>query len=75
MKNPFESGHIKNYVLFYVSVVIVMILFFMAATLLREEKDIEKKVFMKDYNSTSIIKVESQEVKKVSKFKLLDKAY
>ena len=75
MQNPFESGHIKNYVLLYSSIVVIMILFFILTSLLREEKNIEKKVFMSDSNTSSIQKKEIQEVKKISKFKLLDKSY
>ena len=46
MENPFESGHIKNYILAYVSVVVIMILFFIATTLFHETKVLEKKVFV-----------------------------
>lgn len=78
--NPFESGHIKNYILFYVAVVAIMVLFFIATTLFNEEGEkIEKKTF--DTNATSANKQmlnaatskESQTQEK--RFKLLDKAY
>jgi len=75
MENPFESGHIKNYVLLYVSIVVIMVLFFIASTLFNEIEVQEKKVF--DVN-TSV----SQEDKRVvtidvnrSRFKLMDRAY
>ncbi len=74
MKNPFESGHIKNYILFYASIVVIMILFFVASTLFHEVKDVDKKVF----NTQSVEKNTTvQEVEKDAtfKFKLLDKAY
>ncbi|MDO8453674.1 MAG: hypothetical protein Q7S59_03780 [Sulfurimonas sp.] len=45
MENPFESGHIKNYILLYVSVVVIMILFFIASTLFNEVESVDKKVF------------------------------
>lgn len=40
--NPFDSGHIKNYILLYVSVVVIMVLFFIAGELFIEETTIEK---------------------------------
>jgi hypothetical protein len=45
MNNPFESGHIKNYILLYASVVVIMILFFIASTLFNDVKKMEKKTF------------------------------
>jgi len=45
MDNPFESGHIKNYVLSYASVLIIMALFFVASTLFHEVEPVEKKIF------------------------------
>ncbi|WP_321778752.1 hypothetical protein [Sulfurimonas sp.] len=72
MQNPFESGHIRNYILFYVGIVVIMILFFITATLFREAKDIEKKVFKAEKASTLTNK---KKVKKEVKFKLLNKAY
>ena len=78
--NPFESGHIKNYILFYVAVVAIMMLFFIATTLFNEEGEkIEKKTF--DTNVTSANKqmlnaATSKEPQTQEKrFKLLDKAY
>jgi len=75
MQNPFESGHIKNYVLLYASVVVIMILFFIASTLFNEVEIIEKKEFNTDIKENTPqdpeIKVQSEK----PKFKLLDKAY
>ena len=72
IENPFESGHIKNYVLFYVAVVVIMVLFFLATTLFHEESEkIEKKTF--DTNVSIVPTKESQTQEKC--FKLLDKAY
>lgn len=77
IENPFESGHIKNYLLLYASVVVIMILFFIATSLFHEVEEVEKKSF--DTNSTLEIKSQTQtplqEHKKQTEFKLLDKAY
>jgi len=78
IENPFESGHIKNYILLYVSVVVIMILFFAASTLFNDDtKKIEKKSF--DVNAslekTSQQKQEVVETSEKKKFKLLKKAY
>ena len=74
MKNPFESGHIKNYMLLYVSIVVIMILFFIASTLFHDVEHVEKKVFSTE-KSESIKEVKKVEQKQTRKFKLLDKAY
>ncbi len=52
MQNPFESGHIKNYILLYVSVVVIMILFFIASTLFHDVENMEKKKFNAELNLT-----------------------
>lgn len=73
MQNPFESGHIKNYILLYVSVVVIMILFFIATTLFHDVKSVDKKVFnttVKEKNSS-----EKEDTKPSKKFKLMEKAY
>ncbi|MBU1657445.1 hypothetical protein KKG72_00115 [bacterium] len=74
MQNPFESGHIKNYILLYASVVVIMVLFFVASTLFHDVAEVEKKVF-----DTNVTKSFSKEIKadenSTSQFKLLDKAY
>ena len=77
MQNPFESGHIKNYILAYASVVIIMVLFFIASTLFNDIEEVEKKVF--DVNISKVMK--SEKLRKnivevnASRFKLMDKAY
>ena len=77
MENPFESGHIKNYVLLYVSIVVIMVLFFIASSLFNEVELQEQKVF--DFNASAII--EDRRVMKnidevnSSRFKLMDKVY
>jgi hypothetical protein len=81
MQNPFESGHIKNYMLLYGAVVVIMILFFIASSLFYEVEEIEKKEFATKELNASHAKIvetqveESQEDNTTPKFKLLDKAY
>ena len=76
MQNPFESGHIKNYILLYVSVVIIMVLFFIASTLFNDVQQQEKKVFNKEVNKDlKYNRLEESKIDEVKKFKLLDKAY
>lgn len=77
MQNPFESGHIKNYILLYVSVVVIMILFFVASSLLHDVPYVEQKIFETDISQESMqnkeyeTKIETNS----TKFRLLDKAY
>ena len=76
MQNPFETGHIKNYVLLYVSVVVIMVLFFIASTLFHDVEQIEKKTF--DNNNTNFQKEKkkeqkSKDAKENGKFSLLNK--
>ena len=77
MDNPFESGHIKNYVLSYASVVVIMVLFFIASTLFNEVQDVDKKVF--DTNITQVPN-EKKVMKNIDEvngsiFKLMPKSY
>ncbi|MDF1884064.1 hypothetical protein JHD49_08945 [Sulfurimonas sp. SAG-AH-194-C21] len=75
MQNPFESGHIKNYLLLYASIVVIMILFFIASTLFNDIKDVKKKEF--NTKTTQSKEVVTQEIDEESspKFRLLDTAY
>ncbi len=79
MDNPFESGHIKNYILAYASVVVIMVLFFIASTLFNEIKEVDKKVF--DTNTTNITKQNSEKIMKnidevnSSRFQLINHSY
>ena len=75
MENPFESGHIKNYILFYSSIVVIMVLFFIAATLFNEVKDVEKKIFSTQEVESKSVEAEEGVKENKLKFKLLDKAY
>ncbi len=79
MENPFENGHIKNYILLYASVVVIMVLFFIATTLFNEdEKNIEKKVFNTEVNASQMqVKEDKKEAAHAAqpKFKLLKEAY
>jgi len=82
MQNPFESGHIKNYILLYSSVVVIMVLFFIASTLFNEVTVAEKKVFPTQSKESNITTVKND--KKImtnidevngSRFKLMPKSY
>ena len=79
MQNPFETGHIKNYILLYASVVVIMILFFIATTLFHDAKSIETKVFNSDIESSELVdkreKVSQDESNKTQRFKLLERSY
>jgi len=73
MDNPFESGHIKNYIMAYVSVVVIMILFFIASTLFYDVKEVKTKEFKVAPKQSLYIKKE--DIKKDKTFKLLKKGY
>nr|WP_321268123.1 hypothetical protein [uncultured Sulfurimonas sp.] len=79
MKNPFESKHIKNYILLYVSVVVIVILFFIATKIFRQNKEIDKKVFIKEttqsIDASREIEKNEEEPSLTSKIKLMDKSY
>ncbi|ADN08703.1 hypothetical protein [Sulfurimonas autotrophica] len=76
IENPFESGHIKNYILLYASVVVIMVLFFIATTLFNDVDKVEKKSFNTDVSTIKKLQTsEKNTPKKEKKFKLLDKAY
>jgi uncharacterized protein YacL len=76
MKNPFESGEIKNYLLLYAGVVVIMVLFFIATSLFFETKEVEKKEFATIANSDQSVKHKKhKEIKRTSSnIKLLDKS-
>lgn len=75
MQNPFESGHIKNYILLYASVVVIMILFFIASTLFQEVKEVEPKVFSTENKNKNEKVISVEDKNTTSRFKLLQKAY
>ncbi len=81
IENPFESGHIKNYVMAYVAVVVIMVLFFIASTLWRDATTLPKKEFEhKSTNTTGATRIQTKEdVQKnrpaKSRIKLLEKGY
>ena len=78
MQNPFESGHIKNYILLYASVIVIMILFFIASTLYHDVQKINKKTFNNDnteFKNNRLKNIKNEKEKESSKFRLLDKAY
>ena len=80
IENPFESGHIKNYLLAYASVVVIMILFFIASTLFHDVKEIEKKEFEKK-TPVKVINEDINDTQDTNKttwksgLKLMDKVY
>ena len=73
--NPFESGQIKNYIMAYVSVVVIMILFFVASTLFNDVKKVKKKKFENSPNKTMRVETKEKTKKKDKTFKLLQKGY
>jgi hypothetical protein len=78
MQNPFESGHIKNYILLYSSVVVIMVLFFIASTLFNDIKPVEKKEFQIQSDKEISDEREKKGLDNNSsgfKFKLLKQAY
>ena len=74
MENPFESGHIKNYLLLYASIVVIMILFFIASSLFNDVESVEKKVFNTEIKEEVVLD-DAEEEDSTPVFKLLDKAY
>lgn len=76
IENPFESGHIKNYILLYASVVVIMILFFFASTLFHDVDKVEKKNFNTDVSAIQKLQSTKKTTpKQEKKFKLLEKTY
>ena len=79
MENPFESGHIKNYILLYAGVVVIVVLFFIASSLFnKDETKITKKVFNTEINTSQINKnAEKEKTSHVTqrRFKLLKETY
>lgn len=54
MENPFEAGHIKNYLLLYASVVVIVILFFIASTLFHEIQNVDQKKISNEVKDKNI---------------------
>ena len=78
IQNPFEDGHIKNYILLYASVVVIMVLFFIATTLFHDVSSIDKKVFKEDKNSSANVDKREDNLEQNSskkRFKLLERGY
>ena len=76
IENPFESGHIRNYILAYVAALVIVILFFIASSLFNDVKTHPKK----EFNTTKPAslhakKTEDKNEPKKTPIKLLDKAY
>lgn len=80
-KNPFSKEQIKNYLLLYAAIVVIMILFYFLNTLLSEQKQHEKRLF--DTNVSSTIEEAAGIAKEVpetnssekNRFRLLEKGY
>lgn len=76
MENPFENGHIKNYILLYVSVLVIVILFFIASSIFNDIEDVETKVFNTEIKKKSIeAKEKGAKEKFTPTFKLMEKVY
>ncbi len=75
MENPFESGHIKNYILLYASIVVIMVLFFIATTLFNDVEQHKKKQFNTEKKEQVQVVEKNSTKSKKFKFKLLEKAY
>ncbi|MEA1892564.1 MAG: hypothetical protein U9N33_07635 [Campylobacterota bacterium] len=75
MKNPFESGHIKNYIFAYIGVVVIMVLFFIASTLFHDVQSVDKKKFEVGTKSKPKAVETSSDNSPNYKYKLLPKSY
>jgi len=77
LDNPFESGQIKNYLLFYAGILAIVILFFLASSLFtKQEEKIEKKVFNTQITQTlKKENLEKSQTPKTPRFKLIDVNY
>ncbi len=75
VQNPFETGHIKNYVLLYVSVVVIMILFFFATSLFHDVEVVEQRVFEKESKKEKKQEPSDEQNSSKPQFKLLEKGY
>lgn len=75
MQNPFETGHIKNYVLLYVSVVVIMILFFFATSLFHDVEVVEQRVFEQESKKENKQECSDEQNSSKPQFKVLEKGY
>jgi len=78
LENPFTNGHIKNYLLFYASILVIIVLFFIASTLFHDVQTQEKKIFdneVKEEKSTKEQKEIERKEEVSKKFKLLETGY
>jgi|SaaInlStandDraft_3_1057020.scaffolds.fasta_scaffold521853_1 hypothetical protein len=83
MQLPFTKEQIHNYLKLYGGIVIIMILFFIAANNFYSAKNYDKKVFKADTQEQLKEKKQDEVNKKMavtptestSKYRLLDKAY
>ena len=79
MQNPFESGQIKNYLLFYAGVILIVVLFFIASTLFLKQDEIKQKKFTNEKYEKVTKRTEENATEKKAplkrKFKLLKSVY
>lgn len=75
MNNPFESGQIKNYLLLYASIVVIMVLFFIASTLFNDIQVYDKKSFDVNVSLEQDSSTMDTEQNTTSRVKLLDYTY
>jgi len=76
MENPFETGHIKNYILFYIGIVLIMILFFIASSLFNDIKTVDKRKFDTNITKQNDSTLQKNKINNTNlKFKLLPNAY
>ncbi len=80
MQNPFSNEHMKNYLLFYSAVILIMVLFYILNTSLNSVEAQEKKVFSTQMSSTveegkATPAGDADENSNKNRFKMLEKAY
>ncbi len=80
MQNPFSNEHMKNYLLFYSAVIVIMVLFYILNASLNDVEPQEKKVFATEKGSTvgegnATAAEDADENSNRDRFKMLDKAY
>lgn len=80
MQNPFSNEHMKNYLLFYSAVILIMVLFYILNASLNHVEPQEKKVFSTQKTSTvgkgkATPTDGADDDSSRDRFKMLDKAY
>ena len=81
MQNPFSKDQMKNYLLLYGAIVVIMVLFYILNSQLNTERSHEKKVFetntsvMKDEIAEKPAEATEENNSLKNRIQLLDKAY